>query len=594
MDTVTLEIISVSVIALLLLWREMAIFWGEIISDCYPMPLLAGTIGGSLLLIAFVISFHSNVFTENDRYNIVKSEERVKGNGYNWIDLVDVYRFPLDQIVHESYFHKVNHFDFSPKLEPTQNYHLIVVDKTTSTFESGYTKKLLISAKKLLKDEVEKTSPESGRTLDNLKSFADIIAISCAIDAIVQGKSQVKIGFYRGRDSEGNDTRYMDYIVYDPIHETLDSFIKKYYSESIRKSAPQHHSDFTQLFEHIANNGLALRNDQKMDVILTVISDFVDDYPLYEKKNLINQLYSISNVKLKQLNSFVLTGTNPISMEGTHIDHEVLNSVKGVFAQISWLEVCNEKELCEDTKNRLINIVTNPNRPLGNEQEISALASFDSPYNLRTGKATIHLMNKDTLCQDPVTICLKPTNIGTEEVVERVGIGDENIPLILNEYKTLPFKDGKVDLVFPKQLSKSDEYYLNIYSIKHKKKITTPLVFREQLTTTSSIMLVFLYSLLYSAAIAFLSILGWSFGCYAWVKMPVRWQIIGGILFGFAVAAPAMYILIMALCNIFSILNYSNDLATRAFWVGIMPFLFIALLLGLNGKSIHQKIISLI
>lgn len=586
--SVTLEIFSVSVIALLLLRREIAILWGKIISDCYPMPLLAGIIGGCLLLIAFVISFHSNVFTENDRYNTVRNSERAKGNGYNWIDLVDIYRYPLDQIVLERYFQKANLFDFSPKLESKQNYHLIIVDKTKSTVENEDTKKLLITAKRLLKDEVEKISIESGRRLDMLESFSDIVAVSCAVDAIVQGKSQVKIGFYRGKDMA--NSRCMDYISFDATSEKLDSFIEKYYFESV-KEYNHKYSDFAQLFESIANKGLIKEQRKDMDVILTLVSDFEDDLPYYTEKNLINQLNSISNSNLKQMNSFILTRTNSTGRT-SRVNNNILSAIQRVFVQNSWMEVCNEKELCEDTQNHLVNIITNPNRPLGNEQEISALSSFDYPYSLRSGKATLYLLNNGMPCKGEITICLKSAFPNTEQLINKISMGDKNIPLVLNEYKTSSFIDGRIDLTFPKQLAKSDEYYLHIYSIDHKKKITTPIVFREQLTNTSSVMLIFLYSLLYGASAVFLGVLGWSFVCYVWIR-EVLWKTVISAIVAFAFSLPVTCILIMALYHLFALDKYSNDVNTEILWIGILPCSFIFLLVGLNVKNIHQKIMSL-
>ena len=101
-----------------------------------PIKILLGIVASCFLLIGFVISFHTNVFTSHDHYNVPKESNGSKRNGYNWFNLSHVYRFPIEQLVPEVATIQINNFDVVKDQNPVKDNYLFIIDKTGTTQES--------------------------------------------------------------------------------------------------------------------------------------------------------------------------------------------------------------------------------------------------------------------------------------------------------------------------------------------------------------------------------------------------------------------------------------------------------------------------
>lgn len=264
---ICLEIATTCLLAILLLNKDIFHLFSEIASKIYPMPLLGGIIGTCLLFIAFIISFHSNVFTDNDKYSEGKEFSGARRNGYDWLSLADVYKFPINQLLLDSYFVQENTLDFAEKSKDSTNYHLVIVDKTRSTTEDKNTALLLMNAKILLRDKIKRVSPSSAYLLDKLNTFADILAIAAVVDALEQGRPRIVVGLYHGRNM-GNKT-FIDNISYKRSFEdesdNIESFIKDYTFKVSQKQNLQN-SDFEDMLREVTDVNLNEKQREERSV----------------------------------------------------------------------------------------------------------------------------------------------------------------------------------------------------------------------------------------------------------------------------------------------------------------------------------------
>jgi hypothetical protein len=602
---ILIQIIGIGSIAILLLNKKIFNFFGNIISDVYPMQLLTGIIGACLLLMAFVISFHSNVFTDNDKYNDAKDSNGAKRNGYNWLSLIDVYRFPLNQFLLDDHFPDDNMLNFSeePDRDDSSDYHLIILDKTKSTLEDELTKEILKKPKKELGDKIIRSSLSSIIPISSFKKISDLLALATAVDAIEQGKINIAIGLYGGRNIKQKE--YIDYVEYpsnssDKSPEDIKLFINTFVSknDSCEKIEPMQYSDFVEMFKNIQESSLSKERIKDLPIVLTLVSDFNDDYPSNKEEDFRDEMEKLFKLNVKQMNLIVLTHENKSYSDKAS---KILEIIKKTFEHKVLVERVSStsNEMKKDAETCLGRIITNPNRPLGGESEISSFFPYHKPYSLRAGRTEFYIMNGDEYYQDVVSICIKP--IG-DSVNRAKAILDESWD---NMYVGKPIdivpKKGKISFIFPRDLRESGEYYMDIYSKNIQKRILAPIVFRERLTYTSSKSLIFLYSLLYDSSAVFLLILGWGFWHYNLkINCEIWYRRIYAIIFSLSVVIPILSFKFLlesfyySLSLLHSIDSFSDFLKIwdskmiSLFFTGFLPLLFIIALVWCNRSHIKE------
>ncbi|AUD06011.1 hypothetical protein [Spirosoma pollinicola] len=561
------------------------------IDEIQHVKLLIGLTASCLLMIGFVISFHAEVFTSHDHYNIAKTKDGSKRNGYNWFNLGHIFRFPVEQLVPESSIIQINTFDISMSKKNRFNNYLYIVDKTGSTEETVFMKKLAQSVKKNLQNGLSRENATYREYINSLNDLADLLLIQ-SINEIAHSNPNAKfrVGLYTGNDPNQPIDYLSDYKI--ASSENVGNFIQLYKTQSIGEknslnykinsqqnykypSLYRVHSyptDYVELVQDICDYGCHDFNKDIDSLSISLIGDLC-----HEKENnlqgLKKSLYALSSKNVEQINLFRLPFNPhrlPYGWDSTKADiiaSQVANNFKQNFHRgLLYTEINTSNIIASEYPKDFINSqIIQPNKPIGQESEISVYFPFASAYYLNESMSKIEITKENTPFYGEIIVALK-TFDGKEDLAE-VEVND--IKIKVDNIEKINLAKGSINLNFRSE-SNQENYYLDMYFPSDKTRITAPLVFRERLTTTASLCLIFLYTLLYMSITLLISIIGLLI-----YRFPVRYPKSVSSLFGIIlIAFPIIIFCISYLPTILAIPKTDESLALSI--SSLFPFIYLS------------------
>lgn len=563
----------------------------------YPTKLLGGIIASCFLLIGFVVSFHSEVFTAHDIYNVDKNQKGLKKNAYNWFNLSHVYRFPIEQFTPESAIIQVNKFT-SDKFENTQiNNYLFIIDKTGSALEDPITKKVTKILKEQLIEELGNKLNFSSQKITNLTDISDVLlffSIYNQYKHIIKSNpiSKIKVGIYWGLDNQRIE--YLNNFQNFTITE-IDSLISSYSKKIANNKGTYSITDYTELINGIRKSGcddVTLKPDTIVNFAVTLIGDLYheNDKTIQVLDQRLSELSVIENRIIEQVNLFrVPINPRTLSKDKSLAEAEANANQVELFIKDRFKKYLLFSELKTSTivsarysKDFINSQIIQPNNTISDESEISMYFPFLSPNGLINSTATVKFYKKDKPLKDSIYVTLRSND--ESETSGEMKVNNKQIIKLNETSKIMLEEDGNINLSFLGNRA-GENFYLDFYFPKSQNRINSQLVFRKKLTDTSALCLIFLYTLLFSSMTFLLIILG----IVIYKKASNRFY--SGI-FGPPLAILPIIIFILSYFPNVFILFESHD---NCFWLkltfsALFPLLYIVLLFTFNRKVIVQGI----
>jgi hypothetical protein len=518
---VWLQIIAVFGIAVLLINQKIFHIISRI-STIHPMPLILGLIGGCILLITITTSFHSDVFSENDRYHEKLNSYGSKRNAYEWLNLVDVFRFPINQLLINEYFKTDNTFDFANKSNDS-SYVLLIVDKTLSTFEDNKANDKFQAAKRELIDRVRAIDKRADNEITELSQFSDLLSIAIATSVLERRKVNLSVDLFYGRYAQQAVTMLHTDEFSNGKNSIID-FIEQY-NQRISKIKPndiqRNISNFSSLFEYI--NKYSLKDDKitNKKVNIIIVSDFDDDsqnndksVDLYDsfkaKLSVLQQRTHIESIDVFQLKSN--------SNKSLDVPSKMIACFSNVFNKRTYVQSTDcDETLINNTNLHFDDAITKSDFSLSDGPVIDAFYYSDNINNLRNAFTSIYFYDSNIQNVKELRICLKSRKDRNIDSTVKAFINNNSTNLQLDKPVTLKGITQKLDIEFPQEMVGQDHFYLDIMQTGNTvHKIQAPIVFKQQLTRTSSEILIFLYSMLFSTSMAYVLVLLCGLFIFSW------------------------------------------------------------------------------
>ncbi|MCU0468313.1 MAG: hypothetical protein MUF58_06905 [Arcicella sp.] len=436
----------------------------------------------SLLFIAFLYGFHSDVFSIHDR-------SLSQQNSYNWFNLKDVYKFPIDQL-------RLNKertpFANSPISYNSQNEdalaHLILFDVTRSCKETDLYKNVF----KISKQESNGIIQTQCFTFEEgLDHFGQLLFIK-TIDKTFQlpNGSYVCTGLYNGQSKckmFENGFTVIDKTKTCEFIEQRGLETSKILSQKAEKQV----TDYCQLVSDIKNRLLSepqLKKTKGVKTVLTIVGDFYNDNTDFEILG--DSLLKLRNsLKISQINLIII----PNGMQNSEgnvqktIDKFKLNFGDILnFTELKAIDLVGERLELFDSITSFTQV-----------SEKSSIVLYN-PYSVfnRDEKAVGRITFDSLEAGQNVYLCLKSDNIYSEAPYSCLFNGKK-------VFYDRPFTEKNL-ITNTLEISGLNSERHNLYLEYHKPnsnfKLKVPIVIRERLSETSSLSLIFFYSILYTCA----------------------------------------------------------------------------------------------
>jgi hypothetical protein len=438
-------------------------------------------IGISMLFIVPLYTFHSDVFSTHDR-------SLSQQNSYSWLNLNDVYKFPIDQLKldEENYS-----FQNPPISYPRQNVdslaHLILFDATKSGKETDeYKKKIrssIVASNKMLKAECNEYA-------DTLNHFGELLFVKTILKTSKLPHTHIKAGIYYGSD----DCKIIEDKFKIINGDNVCDYVKKAVKETntiFLQDIKDQKTDYCQLVCDIKERLLSINQTSdfvRQKIALTLIGDFYDEKGDFDKlgKSL-NELRN-ENKNLNQINLLVIPNIEKKSKG--RVD-STIDKFKIIFGKILNYTELKATDL-EDEGLKLFDPITSFT------QLTTETIILYNPYNLfnREEKAVGKITFEDIGENLDVYLCLKSDdNIDKSYSYffngDRMGL---NTPYIKKNQKNNIIEITNVNSV------KQHNVYLEYHNLKENFKLKIPIIIRDRLSRTISLSLIFFYSILFTCA----------------------------------------------------------------------------------------------
>lgn len=595
-----LQFLIMAWLCALTLNRSLSMLLEKVFEKVYPSKLLVGVIASCFLLIGFVVSFHSEVFTSHDIYNVDKNKKGSKKNAYSWFNLSHVYRFPIEQFAPESSIIQINEFD-SDKFSNTEIHnYLFIIDKTGSAKQDAPTTKITETVRKELVENLGNKLNLSRGKLDSLTDLSDVLLFFTIYHQYIHTlksttTAKIKLGVYLG--DKNQDLIYLSNYQNFTIG-AIDSLISNYDKRILKIDKKSSTTDYEKLLHDIRKSGLedgSVSPDTTLNFAVTLIGDLYheDKQTLQTVVNRLSELSAVENRTIEQISLFrvpinpqtLQKGNTLTNAEGTanQVELFIKDRFKKylLFSEIKTYTIASAK-YSEDFINSQI---TQPNKTINDESEISMYFPFMSSNGLVSSNTTIKFYRKGIPLLDSIYITLRSND--ENETNGELRINNKEIAKLNETYKVNLKSDGAVFLSFLGNRI-SEDFYLDFYFPKSKNRINSQLVFRKKLTDTSALCLIFLYTLLYSSMTLSLSIAGLA------IYRKASNRFYRGLYGIPLILIPIMIFSLSYLPNLLSLL-YIND--WEHLWkfiaASIFPLFYICMLFVFNIPVIKENINSI-
>ncbi|WP_167289299.1 hypothetical protein [Paraflavitalea devenefica] len=437
-------------------------------------------------VICFVFGIHSSVFSSYDIFN-----SREIDSGYDWFNSFDVIRFPFDQLTIASQFSPESHLPVSAKYDNTLiGHYYFVVDKSGSMALDSVSVKKFASLKEILLDSIKnnKFSPKNDVCFNNLE-IEDCILVSLVLSlyhAPNQYPKSFTIDFYLGKDSTVSLTD--EELKTDTL--TFSKFLGLYCTKKPKINKKSESSDFTSICSRMMKKNIL---DPARSHMVTIVSDFKHEVAA-SRKTLSELGYSIDRLNEKHVYQLNIVKVNGFAVNMTEAD-PTINRFRQLSDKTNYYEL-DDLYIKSENPFEFIRSVTYPVV----EDTLSSIIFY---YPCKQGG-----FNSNSVTKVMFDSIAKPLDlyIGVKE--QDIYMPDESVYLRATEYNYLaklsrPMKvpvypDIPLVLEFPHGDKICGEYYMEVYGNFIGKRIKIPIMFKEVLPPTSSIVLVFLYFLLFT------------------------------------------------------------------------------------------------
>jgi len=444
-------------------------------------------IGSSILVIigfiALIFGIHSDIYSSYDKFNS-------KFAKYNWFNPYHVVKFPVDQYrlnCTDSIPIQSEEIPFSGIKENTPSKAIYILDKTPSTYPTILSE----SSRNILKTFLTKYLNDNGCknaiSLDKLSNEDLLLMTMIHRLSLRDNLTNLTILFYWG----DNSIQAMENYDVIPKQDKLCDFYKDYLKIALGKTAnPNCQTNFNTIFEQLTKP--IIWGNNKANHCLFLLSDFEHNTASgvnFSKLDKTIQDFSINN-PVSQISLIKVQNRSNSEFEVSN----TLRTFRENFNHIHYYEIDNNHLNYESQIVQRINHITAQTVEC-NKSAIFLYYVFSQKGDGYDFQGTISPNLEGS--GFPISISLR----------DRVAF-DKTTPqeyLLLNEkIKIIPFNiycpdssDTKtMRLKFTTRNIQNENYYLEVNSIGSSYKIKIPIILRQVLPVTSSILLFIVYSIL--------------------------------------------------------------------------------------------------
>jgi hypothetical protein len=471
--------------------------------DDYPISkALLGQIGVSIALIPFIFGIHADIFGDHDRQ---------EGGEYNWFNLADIIKFPIDQLAYID-SPKPTTIQLASSKSDTATLNLIVLDNTMSGKDPERLKPKLDALKSYLtqslgipKDTINKRTLGQLIFLTTLDSFYPIASSNSKSKTIVSSL------IYNGDNKNG------EIVFVDSIKN------ERYLYETLEKLKPKSNTNtsYATIFKKIDST---LEKNEYKKVNLTLIGDFLDEVEDedFKFKNFRTVLDTFPRNKIKFIQRFILkpnlkrNQTSDCECKEAEINKRIEFTERIIDEYFRDITIRDERV-------EALNLTAFANQinPIDHINNFTANTEMDEltddyrliylyrPYTQFAKRnrsiVTLNIDNSITPKVDSIILHLKCDEPGINTFCNIVN-NNKKIILFTNQPKSIRVDD--IDsLELPSYNADiHSKMRIEFYQPSKTQKAVYRLDVKERLSPTSSIILLFLYNMLYGASLLFIYI----------------------------------------------------------------------------------------